>query len=187
MDLVTYLSQHYSLDESQKEKINSAFAFEEYSKGSVFLKPNKVSTKLIFLEEGLYRTFYHKDYKTITHHFWYENSINCPIECIFYNQSSLYGWEAIEDCKIRSISSVDFKSILESLDNSCKTTELFLISMIKVFMNRLDSLQFYSAEKRYENLIKSHPDIIRRAPLGHISSYIGITQQRLSVIRAKKR
>lgn len=185
MDIMTFLSNLYSLNECQKKTIDEMFAHEEYSKGSKFLKPNKMSHKLIFLEEGLYRTYYFKDNKEITHHFWRENSLNCVLECVFYNEPGAYGWEAIENCKIRSISFFEFQSILESIDNSNKSTLLFLVGMIKVFMDRLNSLQFHSAEERYENLIKSQPDILRRAPLGTIASYIGITQQRLSVIRAK--
>ena len=32
-------------------------------------------------------------------------------------------------------------------------------------------------------LLREQPDIVQRVPLGHIASYLGITQQRLSVIR----
>lgn len=45
------------------------------------------------------------------------------------------------------------------------------------------SLQSRSAGDRYEHLLREQPDIVQRVPLGHIASYLGITQQRLSVIR----
>lgn len=187
MNLITFLSQHYLLDESQKKTINAAFTIEEYPKGSIFLKPNTISKNLIFLEEGLYRTYYTMHNKTITHHFWDENSFNCSIECVYYNEPALYGWEALENCRIRSISSHEFQSIFGSIYEINTTKELFLIAMIKVFMDRIYALQFHNAEKKYDNLIKSQPNILRRASLGHIASYIGITQQRLSVIRGEKK
>lgn len=59
-------------------------------------------------------------------------------------------------------------------------------SIIKELADRLRSIQFQSAQERYDNLITNYPDILLRVPLGHIASYLGITQQTLSVIRAGK-
>ena len=44
------------------------------------------------------------------------------------------------------------------------------------------SLRFHTAKERYEWLLKEFPDILLHTPLGHIASYLGITQQTLSVI-----
>jgi len=187
VELITFLSQHFTLDDYQKETINNAFDYQEHQKGTVFLTPNNTSINIIFLEEGFYRTFYYKDDKSITHHFWAENTFNCPLESVFYNEIAPYGWEALEKCRVRSISFPKFKIIMESIDYSNKFTTIILIDMIKIFMDRLNSIQLINAEKRYENLINNHPDIILRASLGDIASYIGITQQRLSVIRSKNK
>jgi hypothetical protein len=48
-------------------------------------------------------------------------------------------------------------------------------------------LQTKTAEERYEKLQESHPGISKRASLGQISSYLGITQQSLSRIRSRKK
>ena len=45
------------------------------------------------------------------------------------------------------------------------------------------SLQHRSAAERYEALLCEQPEIVQRVPLSHIASFLGITQQRLSVIR----
>jgi hypothetical protein len=51
---------------------------------------------------------------------------------------------------------------------------------------RLFSIQFHSAKQRYEELLENNPGILQRVPLGHIASYLGITQVTLSRIRSKK-
>ena len=51
--------------------------------------------------------------------------------------------------------------------------------------NRLTAIQFQTAEQRYNNLLETYPNILQRASLYNISTYLGITQQTLSVIRAK--
>jgi len=55
-----------------------------------------------------------------------------------------------------------------------------------VTVNRIESLQFHSAEERYNNLLHLSKNIIKRVPLKYIASYLGITQVSLSRIRAKK-
>lgn len=52
---------------------------------------------------------------------------------------------------------------------------------------RLISLQFKSATERYKELLIDNPGLLQRVPLGHIASYLGITQVSLSRIRAEIR
>jgi CRP-like cAMP-binding protein len=47
-------------------------------------------------------------------------------------------------------------------------------------------LQFSAAKERYHFLLKEYPEIELHIPLGDIASYIGITQETLSRIRAKR-
>ncbi|MEQ9221229.1 MAG: hypothetical protein RLO17_24460 [Cyclobacteriaceae bacterium] len=51
-------------------------------------------------------------------------------------------------------------------------------------INRLESLQFHSAEERYNLLIEKSSAVVREIPLKHIASYLGITQVSLSRIRS---
>ena len=43
-----------------------------------------------------------------------------------------------------------------------------------------------SAKERYNLLLTIFPDITQRVNLGHIASFLGISQETLSRIRAKK-
>lgn len=52
-------------------------------------------------------------------------------------------------------------------------------------VNRIESIQFHTAEERYKALLNEAPAIIRRVPLKYIASYLGITQVSLSRIRAQ--
>ena len=50
---------------------------------------------------------------------------------------------------------------------------------------RLISRQFRNATERYKALLKYNADLVQRVQLGHIASYLGITQVSLSRIRAE--
>ena len=61
-------------------------------------------------------------------------------------------------------------------------TEKYYIDL----MERTLCLQFQSAKESYDQLVKCQPYILQRASLGHIASYLGISQETLSRIRTKK-
>ncbi|MEM9936439.1 MAG: Crp/Fnr family transcriptional regulator, partial [Bacteroidota bacterium] len=60
----------------------------------------------------------------------------------------------------------------------------------KRIVNRMDTLQkrvimllSASASERYEDFIKTYPDIVQRVPQKMIASYLGITPQALSKVK----
>ena len=57
---------------------------------------------------------------------------------------------------------------------------------LKAYAERLTAIQFQTAAERYMALQARHPNILSRVSLGHIASYLGITQETLSRLRAKK-
>ena len=64
-------------------------------------------------------------------------------------------------------------------------TRLFERAYVQT-IQRIENLQFHTAEERYQLLAQEQPEVLRRVPLKYIASYLGITQVSLSRIRAKK-
>jgi len=52
---------------------------------------------------------------------------------------------------------------------------------------RIVSIQFETAQQKYENLLHTRPDITQRVALTHIASFLGITLETLSRIRNPKK
>ena len=186
MNITDFFSSQVKLDSFQTNFIDDAFERIEYPKNKIILEPQNNSKKLIFIEKGLLRTFYFKDTKNITQQFFDENSFVGPIDSIFYNRLDPYGWETLEPTTIRSIDFNVFSGIIENTPGMDKFTTGFLVEVIKTFSERLSALQFQSAQQRYDHMTINHPNIIYRAPLGNIASYLGVTQQTLSVLRGRR-
>jgi hypothetical protein len=49
---------------------------------------------------------------------------------------------------------------------------------------KIDDAHFTTAIERYAKLVEAHPGLLQRVPLGMVASYIGVTQETLSRIRA---
>src|SRR5699024_1184750 len=103
-----------------------------------------------------------------------------------HHKNAMYGLMALESNT--TIYALPFSKIQSQAQTNLEINHLIqdiLIHHLINFSNRLSNIQFEDAQMRYEQLLEDRPDIILRAPLGDIASFLGISQQTLSVIRSK--
>ncbi len=187
MDLKEFLKSHIPNSIDLMDKVGLIFKKEVHPKGTRLLSPDKFSTKLYFLEKGLIRSYYNLDEKNITHHFFDENSFVGPLDCIFFNRQSVYGFEVLEESITYVANYEDFELNMRKMEGIEGLMIMVLLNVLKQTTETLYAIQFQNAESRYKYMMEQYPSILMRAPLGHIASYLGITQQTLSVIRGRKR
>lgn len=184
MKLKLFFKQAFPNVLDMEEKIDLIFNKVEYPKGTILLRPENFSTKVFFIEQGLIRTFYFNDGKDITHEFFDQGSFFGPIDCIYYNKPSLYGFEVLEQTTVNVTS---FEKMVESnfmdIKGMKELEKSIILNQLTQSSNKGLSTHVETALNRYKFMLEKHPDILLRAKLGHIASYLGITQQTLSVIR----
>jgi CRP-like cAMP-binding protein len=184
MKLTEYLKEA-GLPDDTIELLDKLFETNELPKGHELLREGSRSKKFFYIESGLMRLYYLKDGKDITQLFLQETSVYTAIENVFLNQYYPYNLVLLESCTIRS---VDFSLVESYLDTDVRLqrfSRFLAVLTIKQLATQLHSIKFQTAHERYRILLETHPNILLRAPLGHIASYLGITQQTLSVIRAE--
>lgn len=186
MELYSFLKQKRLFSEEECMIIKNAFNSEMIPKGTVIQQANRYSKKVFFLESGLVRLFYLKDGKDITHFFFDENNFVAPINSIFLNRSERYVWESIETCTMQTISYDDFLVLEEQFPKLTKLTLEFTIQILDILAQKLNLHQFQTASNKYKLFMEMYPNVHHRVSLGSIASFLGITQQTLSVIRGKK-
>ncbi len=178
------LTSKIALTEDEFCLIESKFEPFFVKKKKDFLRFGEVANNLAFIKSGCLRS-YKIDAKGN------ENVIQIGLED--YWISDLYSFltrtpsimaiEALEDTEVLLLSFYN----LERLYLDVPIIERFFRKLFeKAYLSsqdRINSTLSVSAEERYLNIIKSHPDIIRRVPLIHIASYLGITPESLSRIR----
>ncbi len=141
---------------------------------------------IYFINKGLARIYYFKNETDITECFAFENQIIARVESLFTGNPSKKGIQMLEDAEVVAINAVQ---LFKMYDTYPEVERLFR----KIFeagyvdtVNRLESLQFHSAEERYRDLLQSSPDILKRVPLKYIASFLGITPVSLSRIRGNR-
>ncbi|EOR93649.1 cAMP-binding protein [Arcticibacter svalbardensis MN12-7] len=187
MQLSSYINQILPLADITNRAIESAFVPVKFSKTQILIPEGKISKEMFFIEKGLARIYYYNESgKDITYSFFTEGMMLTVAESFFGQLPSRYNIESLEDCEMRKITYTDFEMLLKTYPETEKVKSQGLLEFLLKATDRIVTLQFLSAQERYDLLMKNYPSIILRASLGHIASYLGITQETLSRIRAKK-
>ena len=154
-----------------------------YKKNDKLHETNQMCNHLYIIQKGIARAFYYKDGKDITAHFAFENESITAIDSFIQRKKSKYVIEVLENSEVVSISHQDLHNLLDKKPEYEKFGRLFLEQIYVDLADRIEDLLFFTAKERYEKLIKNNAMILQRVNLGHIASYLGITQETLSRVR----
>jgi CRP-like cAMP-binding protein len=157
-----------------------------FKKGSDIQEIGHTCKTLYFVKNGCVRIYYFKEDIDITESFEFENAFVARAESLFTGKPSLKAIQAIEDTTLIGIDSTKLFKLFDSYPDLERLFRKIIETSYVNTVNRIESLQFNTAEERYFNLLKDHKNILQRIPLKFIASYLGITPVSLSRIRAIK-
>jgi len=141
---------------------------------------------IYFIKKGALRIYYFKDITDITESFEFEGAFVARAESLFSGKPSRKAIQAVEDAELVAINSTKLFELYDRFHDLERIFRKIFETAYVNTVNRIENLQFHTAEERYRNLLSDHPDILLRVPLKHIASYLGITAESLSRIRAGK-
>lgn len=168
------------------EKLFDATKEFTYKKGDQLVEQNEVCPFIFIVQEGLLRMYYYDEKgNDITHWFAPEQNIMTSPKSYFDGEPSLYSIEALEHSIVRVLTLKDLDRLCEEHHEIEHFGRMLTLRMFMELNQKLMDLQFKSAKARYKALLETHPDIFQRVKLGHIASYLGITQVSLSRIRSE--
>lgn len=139
---------------------------------------------IYFINKGIARIYYLKDGIDITESFARENNLIARVESLFTGKPSKKAIHILEDSEITAINATQLFKLYNIYPDIERTFRKIFEAAYVDTVNRIESIQFHTAEDRYQLLIEETPDILKRVPLKYIASYLGITQVSLSRIRA---
>ncbi|MDO1450170.1 Crp/Fnr family transcriptional regulator [Rhodocytophaga aerolata] len=185
MNLDQIIDSIYLLPEASKHVLKERIVEVNYPKKYLLLRADKVETNIYFIKKGIVRAFARQGAHEITFWFGKEGDTIISMKSYVDNQKGYENIELLEDCELYELKAAHLQKLfLEQIDLANwgrKFAEQELIKTEELFIAR----QFKTALERYKELLAEHSDIIQRVALGHIASYLGITQVSLSRIRAE--
>ena len=140
-----------------------------------------------FVEKGLTRSFWLVDGEEITTSFSTEGGIVFSMDELYYDRQSEEFVETMEPVKTFRISIENLRHLMATdIDISNWGRIIHQNEYRRLHRSHKERLTL-SARQRYEEFCSQFPQVIRRANLAYIASYLGITPATLSRPRNKKR
>ena len=186
-EIVNIISKTYSplTRECQQELSDKAIILSA-KKGASLVKEGQYSDRTYYIVSGCARAYYLKEGKDISDWFAFENEFISSIISFFMDKPSPHYIELLEDSTLIEISRETVKKLSDKYHDFERLIRVVVTKTMLSQQERIASIQFHSAEQKYENILAIHPNITRRIPLMHIASYLGITLETLSRVRSPK-
>ncbi len=183
-DVARELARRYStMTHDELDVLESILIPRKYSKGELILKEGEVCENIYWVVKGLIRQFYFKNGKELTEYMTTENSIVMCIESLFKEEPTHLQIQALEPTIVYTIPKKELETAAIKRVNIQMLYRKILEESLIISQHHADMLRFESAQDRYQKLVKRSPQLVLRAPLVYIASYLQMTPETLSRVR----
>ena len=183
-DVARELARRYStMTHDELDMLESILVAKKYAKNEKILTEGEVCENIYWIVKGLVRQFYYKNGKELTEYMATENTICMCIESLFREQPTNLQMMAIEPTILYCLPKAKLEAVAMKSVNIQILYRKILEESLILSQIRADMLRFESAIDRYQKLVKRSPQLVLRAPLVYIASYLQMTPETLSRVR----
>jgi CRP-like cAMP-binding protein len=183
-DVARELARRYStMTHEELDVLEGILVPKKYQKGEIILHEGEVCESIYWVAKGLVRQFYYKNGKELTEYMATEDNIVMSIESLFTDKPSTQQMVALEPTILFALPKRELEHEAVRNVNIQMLYRKILEESLIISQVHADMLRFESAQERYSKLVKRSPQLVLRAPLVYIASYLQMTPETLSRVR----
>lgn len=184
-DIARELARKYStMTHDELDILEGILEPVKYGKGEMILAEGEVCRGISYIEKGLVRQFYNKNGKEVTEHLGVDHTIFMCIESLFKEKPSRLQVEALEATLVYILPKSKLEAAaIRNVNIQMLYRKILEESLIQSQVHA-DLMRFETAPNKYKRLCELSPQVVLRAPLTYIASYLQMTPETLSRIRS---
>lgn len=168
--------QYHKLDCKVVAQLSQILVALPLLKGERVEDAHRADSALYYVERGLAREYVHHGEHEVTHRIYHEG---CMV------LSAGHDLEALETTLLYAIPRKSLELLMEHSPEVRTLYSKILEREVASLWQQLHNLRFEDATQRYEGLLLHRPQIVLRAKMSHIASYLNMTPETLSRVRHK--
>lgn len=174
-------------DTAEMELLKRHFSIKRTAKKEQLLIKGQVCRHLYFVVKGCLHTFYTTDKgEEFTRCIALENSFCWSVPSFLRQTPATENIESLTESELLLIDHTAFSKLCQESRWFRNSYMAALENLCIMYTDRVQSLLTMTAAERYKALLEQNPDIIRQLPNKTVASYLGITQESLSRIKAAR-
>ena len=180
------ISQHISLDSKEVELLLSKIKTANYKSKTILLNAGDIATCTYFVNSGILRSFNIND--NINEHVLHFACEGWWIGDIYSYISEKPGnlfIEVIEDAEVVIITKENQQQLYQEIPKLERFFRILAENSLVAHQERLMDNLSLTAEERFEKFCSKYPTLIQKVPQKHIASYIGVTPEFFSKMKAR--
>ncbi len=184
--LVAYIKEKIEVSDAEIDLILSYFKPIRLKKNEILIAQGETSQRTYFVAKGCLRIFFiNEEGQDSTRYFAFENNLATALVSFINDEPSEESIQAVEDSEILYISHANFYELLALVPQWEKFYRKYLEFAYVTNTNRLMSFLTKDAVKKYRQLLQENPVIVRRLSSKLVASYLNISRETLSRVKAK--
>ncbi len=186
MTLHKFFLQFVNFNEAELNQLSELAKPQQLKKGEYLISKGQVCDKLYFVTNGIFKLGYTNETgEEVVLDFIFQNSFAVDYVSFLLQRPTELNIIAIKDCQLLSF---ERKSILMLYEESIKFQKMGRLISEFYFIRFAERIKENSLppKERYDKLVSTNGELIQEIPQYLIASYLGISAEWLSKLRAKK-
>jgi CRP-like cAMP-binding protein len=182
----TYLIEKGGLTDDDLERVAAVAVPKKIRKRQYLVQEGDISNHISFVAKGCFRQFrISKDGSEHILRFAIEHWWVSDFESFQSGLPSKNYIDALEDSEVLMLDKEQFDLLRQTVPRFHAMIEKLTANNFAAHQNRILSSLSETTEERYENFVKTYPQIYQRVPLHMIASFLGVTRETLSRLRQR--
>ena len=182
-ELEKYIQTYFGVSDSDLIKISSFFHLTTIKKGDFFLKAERYSDRLAFVQTGILREFLFVGDKEITKWISTKGYFAVDLSSFLFGKTARWNIQALTDCELYIIDKKEYQKIKQIIPTWAELEKLFLAKCFTLLEDRIVTQISMTAEERYNQLFQFNKELFNQVPLQYLASMLGMTPETLSRLR----
>ena len=184
--LIAHIQEKVAISKEQTELLKSFFVSEKLHKKQFLLREGDICKNLAFVSKGILKSYIldekgNERINLFGFKGWWISDFNSFLK----QEKAFLNIDAVEESEVLLISLENYEKLTLQMPIMDRYFRILYQNSLVTKDSRLIISNNYTAEEKYLQLVKKHPEITQKLSHALIASYLGLSPETVSRIRKK--